>query len=389
MKRIINIMLTIAVAAMATHTFDTCAASRTQRKQQRQELIRKRLAQQKGISPTQVKAPAGRRGIQKRGRRTPAIQTKSPEIQKQDKQMNQNLQQKTEALNKAIEQKEKATTPTEKAITEKNVNALAQELIDSINNKRSWDGDIYSGYEKTQKDKAKLAITKLTPMKKNVEKMLARKQADLDKVTSKGFFWNAAIKGKETEYNNLLAEVNKLKETLVRIDTALNDQKVIAGQEWANAYYALLGVGALGTAATAANVALYGSTGIVGSTAIAAKDKIGAGLGSTYSWLQEKGSGTWEWGKWVKEYGFTTASTLFALYNAYRQASALASVAKVAYEKAVGQEEKKNPNATPEQRAAALAKEKAELDKQMKAFENAEAEYKAGLAQAQAQKGKK
>lgn len=294
MKRIFNTILTIALVAMTTHTFDTHAVSQAQRNQQRQDLIRKRLVRQKGT-------PTGRRGTTARtrralarGRRTPAIQKKSPEIRKQNAQMEQKIEQNTKVLEQAAAQKEKATTPAQKAVATKKVHEATQDLLNSISQKRTWEGDIYNGYEKKEIDEAKLLIEKLTKAKKTIEEKVKKKKEQLAKVTSKGWIfntplWNVPVEGKETEYNKLTEEIYKLNNTLDRIDAALADQAVITGTSWSNAYKALLGAGALATAATAANVTLYGSAGIVGKTAIGAKSAIGTGAG----WVKDKALGVW------------------------------------------------------------------------------------------------
>jgi len=374
MKRIINIMLTITLAAVSMQSFDTCAVSRTQRKQQRQELMRKRFA-------AQGRTPAGRRGIQARGRRTAPIQKKSPEIRKQNAQMEQQIAQNAKALEQATAQKEKATTPAQQQAATKEVKETTQKLLKSISQKRTWEKDIYNGYEQTEITQAQLFIKKLTDAKKKIEGKLKNKKEELAKVTSKGWIfntplWDAPVTGKETEYNKLTQEIRNLNDKLDKIDAALSDQAVIAGA-WSNAYKALVGAGVLAAGATAANVALYGSTGIVGKTAIGAKAAIGTGLSSAASWAKEKSGGTWEWAKWVAEFGFTKAKALFVLYGAYTQYKRIYETAKDVYNKAY-------PNATEDERAKALAKEKTELDQKLKAFEDAEKQFKA-----EAQKGKK
>ncbi len=394
MKRIFNTILTIALVAMTTHTFDTHAVSQAQRNQQRQDLIRKRLVRQKGT-------PTGRRGTTARtrralarGRRTPAIQKKSPEIRKQNAQMEQKIEQNTKVLEQAAAQKEKATTPAQKAVATKKVHEATQDLLNSISQKRTWEGDIYNGYEKKEIDEAKLLIEKLTKAKKTIEEKVKKKKEQLAKVTSKGWIfntplWNAPVEGKEAEYNKLTEEIYKLNNTLDRIDAALADQAVITGTSWSNAYKALAGAGALVASAITANIALYGSAGIVAQTAMGTKAAIGTGLSSAASWAQEKGGGTWESGKWVKDYGFKIAGNLFFLYNAYNQASRLYAIAKTGYDIAFAEEKKKNPNITEKQLPANLATLKADLDKKEAEAKAAKAKLDATLAQAEAQKGKK
>lgn len=394
MKRIFNTILTIALVAMAMHTFDTFAVSRTQRKQQRQDLMRKRLVRQKGTPTGRGGTTARTRRALARGRRTPAIQKKSPEIRKQNAQMEQKIEQNTKVLEQAAAQKEKATTPAQKAVATKKVHEATQDLLNSISQKRTWEGDIYNGYEKKEIDEAKLLIEKLTKAKKTIEEKVKKKKEQLAKVTSKGWIfntplWNAPVEGKEAEYNKLTEEIYKLNNTLDRIDAALADQAVITGTSWSNAYKALTGAGALVASAITANIALYGSAGIVAQTAMGTKAAIGTGLSSAASWAQEKGGGTWESGKWVKDYGFKIAGNLFFLYNAYNQASKLYAIAKTGYDIAFAEEKKKNPNLTENQVPANLATLKADLDKKEAEAKAAKAKLDATLAQAKAQKGKK
>lgn len=381
MKKILSTLLTIAFATLITQSFDTHAMSQTQKNQvQRYQLQKNRRPQKRG-SIGRKRIPAGRRP-----QRVSPIQKKSPVVQKQNTQINQQIKTKTEALKEAIEQKQVATTPQKKIEAEKNINILAQDLLASISSQRSFQQDIYSGYEQKQIEQAQLIIKKLTETKKKINAVLAQKEKQLESITSKGFIWNAAIKGKEAQYNALSAEIKTLKETLQRIDNSLQDQSVITGQAWSTAYKVLVGATTAGAVAAAANIGLYGSAGMVGKAAIASKSAIGAGMGSAASWIKEKGAGAGNFASWSAQYGIKAGSALFGLYNAYRNASNLYAVAQIAYNMAFAEEKKANPNLTPEQYAAAHPEQKAELDKKAADAQQKKRELDAAVAQADAKK---
>ena len=368
MKRIIKMILTIACATAILHTFDVQAISRKQRNQMRQYYLQKKQIQE-------------RKSTQRK--KSPVVQKKDPIVKKQEAQINQQIKQETKSLEQAVAQQKKATTPEQKAIAQKNIDVLAEELLASVADKRSWEQDIYSGYEKTQMDRAKLAIPKLEGMSKKLTEILEKKEELLARVTDKGWIFNSAKKGKEIEYKALSEEVKKLKDALAKVDRSLRNQRVIAGQEWANAYRALVAAGVIGGGAAAANVALYGSAGIVGQTAIAAKTTIGAGLSSTASWIKEKGGDTSNLAMWTIKFGASTAGALLSLQQAYKAAETVYSLALLAYNTAFGEYNEKNPNATPQERDAALAVEKARAD--LKAKED---KFNAAVKNAEAQNAK-
>ena len=277
MKKIINTILTIALAVIALQTADMLAANkrnyRGRRGNPRSSAARRRqsLAQARRIRQQKQAALA-----------------KKPAARKQEAQINQKMTQNTQALEKSIEQQKTAKTPEEKELAKKNTYQLANELLATLKQERTYSNDLYYGYEEEQIKNARLSLTKLYPMEEKVDNALTQKKLDLAQVTNEGLIWNEAQKGKEIEYNALSAEVTKLKNTLSRIREAIKDKRIIAGEKWSNAYKALLGAGTLAAGTIFADLATLAVAGkMVVTPKIAALAKSGA------DWVGQKGLTAW------------------------------------------------------------------------------------------------
>lgn len=203
-------------------------------------------------------------------------------------ELKKEIKQDTKALEKALKESEKAKTAQEKAAAQKTAYELAQDLLADLKEERTLIGDIYSGYTPQQITKARRAIARLEPLRKKVVADLAQKERDLKDVTDKGWLWNGPKPLKEKEYDLLSIEVNKLKKVLARIDGKISDQKVIAGDEWSNAFRALVAAGVITTAAVGTDLILTG-----GATTAALPSKAAALASSAGSWTKEKAIALW------------------------------------------------------------------------------------------------
>jgi hypothetical protein len=268
----------------------------------------------------------------------------------------------TKKLEAELKKMGQAKTNAEKEKAKKDVYQAAQELLVDLKEERSLVGDVVSGYSETQIKKARANLEKLYLIQTKVSTTIQKKEIDLAKITEQGWIWNSPVLGKEKDYEALSLNLTKLKGALTRIDRAIRNQKVIAGEEWSNAFRILLSSGLIGTAAIAADIALTGGAGtslVAGKVATLTKTGVAASTG----WLKEKGKIGLEWTKWVGNYGLTAAGTLLTLYTTLSNYYGIYQLAKLGYDQAVITYKELNPNATQEEINAATVTEKHNLEK--------------------------
>src|SRR5438045_2410169 len=135
MKKMINTILTIALAAMAMQTCDILAANkrayRGRRGDPRSSIVRNRRI-----------SPQARRIRQQKQ----TVLAKNPAARKKEAQINQKITQNTQALEQAVEQQKKAVTPIQKEIAKKTTYQLANDLLATLKEERTFTNDIYHGY---------------------------------------------------------------------------------------------------------------------------------------------------------------------------------------------------------------------------------------------------
>jgi len=219
---------------------------------------------------------AARRTQQKQSSQSRRVQRKKPTTAKESKQQ---IKEDTKALEQKVEAVQKAETPVAKAIARKSAYQAAQDLLADLKDERSFMSDVYSGYKPAQVEKARKELKALYLRQKDVTDDLEKNKQDLAKVTDEGYLWNSAMPGKEEEYNQLSLEVTKLKNISTRINRDIRNRKVIAGEEWSNAFRALVGSGVIGAAFLTGDLALTGGANTVAlggkaaALAAAGKDK--------------------------------------------------------------------------------------------------------------------
>lgn len=381
MKKIINIL--IAACTLLAISIDTAYASQNRRG-------RSRSTTTSTQTNTRYQRQDKNRSQRTTTRRNSSSRRKKqlqPNTTKQEARTAIVNTKKTVADTKKLEEKVKqvqtATTPQEKQKAQEDVSILANRLMTDLTQRSLW-SDIYTGYEKKEIDKAKLNVEKLAPIRIKIAEELSKKQAALAQVTSKGYLWNAAMPGKEEAYNKLYLEVTKYKNQLSRIDEALRSQKIIAGEEWSKAYYALLGAGAIGTVVLGADFALQKGAGTLAAASKAAQlaRATSTGIASSASWVKE--SVPSPTGAIVA--GMGALSTLSMLSNGLSVAKTGYEVSKAAYEYAIRSAVKENPKASKKEINAATQKERIEYEQAKAKFEDAGQKYQTALKQEQAKK---
>ncbi len=306
MKKIITRILAVIIAISAIGTIELTAAESTptatttsQDTTRRRTRVMNRWQQRRARRSN----PRARRTNRPRRRPVkPQPQPEAtPEAKKQLATTNKDLKVETKNLQTQLAKAAKATTPVEKKVAQEDAYKAAQTLLTSLKGERTLMNDVYSGYDTTQINTARAQLLKLEQMKTKLVEELAKKQAAIDPLTDKGYIWNAAKPGKETEYNKLSLEITKLQNILARIDASISDQNIIAGDEWSKAYKALLVSGIIAPAVLAADYALTGGAttmaiagkartlaGSVGSGAVAAKDWAVGKASAAKDWITNK-----------------------------------------------------------------------------------------------------
>jgi len=247
MKKYTTALLIIALAIISIHDISAARMSKTQRQQWNAYLRQRNQIQQKTQTPP------------------PAPKQLTPQQAQTVKDKKREVAQDAKALEKQITNTKKAKTPEEKTAAQEKAYEMAQELIQALNDERSANKDIYSEEELMRTDKAKLIYAKLDTYKRKFAKDLETKETRLKAI--KRYFWNAATPGNETEFKKLTNDIKTLKERIAKIDLGMQKPKAIVGESWINAYNVMVGAAALGVGAAVANVALFGSAGIVAATA--------------------------------------------------------------------------------------------------------------------------
>lgn len=249
MKKLTSTLLVITLAIISIHDITAARMSKSQRRQWNTYLRQRNQTAQPQATPQPAPTQLTKQEAQ-------TIKDKKREVA-----------QDAKALEKEIANTKKAKTPEEKAAAQEKAYEMAQELIQALNDERTLNKDIYSEEELMRTDKAKLIYAKLDMHKRKFAKALENKQKLLDAVTKKGILWNSALPGKEKEYKTLTNDIKTLKERIEKIDQGMQKPKAIVGESWINAYNVMVGAAALGVGAVVANVALFGSAGIVAATA--------------------------------------------------------------------------------------------------------------------------
>lgn len=320
MKKIITML--IATLTLSTIITDTSAHERTRRN-------RKSTA-----SSTTTPSKSAQRTRRGRMQTKPAPQ---PEAIKKAQENTQKVKSDTKALQAQLNAVEKATTTQQKEEAKKMVADTAQELLKDLQ-ERSLLSDILTGYSSQQIQNARVKLKLLFSAQTQLKKQIHTKEEELAKVTDKGWIWNAALKGKEKQYETLTSEKNVLHNKLKRIERAIRNQKVIAGEEWSNAFRAILFSGAL----VGTDYFALGGAGakLVGSYASPAASTALSSLKESKEYL-----------KIAWDHGWSAATTLFSLYRLYSNATTIYTTAQAAYDTLMN-----DPSATEQARTEAKKK---------------------------------
>jgi len=256
-------------------------------------------------------------------------------------QIKRTITNNSKKLESDLSKVEKAKTPQAKEEAKQDAMKAAQALLENLEEERSLIGDVVTGYSTTQVEIARKKIGVLSPLQERLKANIALLEEKLAPITDKGWLWNAAVKGKEQEYALLTTRINKLNETLKKVDRAIRNQSVIAGDEWSNAFRLLFASGiVLGAdflVTGGAGTAMLGTAlKSVGATTVGALKTGGA-------YVAEKMGPAGIWLKTKLTYGPSAASWLFFLYNQYNQANAIYTTALNAYKQTTA-----DPKSTPE-----------------------------------------
>jgi len=280
----------------------------------------------------------------------------------------QQITSNTKNFESTIRDVKKAQTPEEKQQAKENAIEAAQELLKDLE-ERSVVGDVITGYSEKQRDNAKAKLKLLEPLQIRLNKNIELLEKRLATVTDKGWIWNAPLSGKDKEYNIITARLNKLKESLKKVDRAIRNQSVIAGKEWSNAFRALV----TGAVALGIDKIVFGGAGVTAAGSYAGQaagmlKTAGTGALSTAgTWLKEKGTTGWEYTKIVAKHGMRAASILLTLYTKYSDANAIYTTALSAYKRITD-----DPSTTPENRELAkndMIQKQRERDKSKIAYD--------------------
>jgi hypothetical protein len=162
------------------------------------------------------------------------------------------VQDTADALQEAAKIARTTKDPVEKKEAIKTANELAQELLASIQDERTWSQDL--GISKYTEDQVNSAITKLgklNALKVGLENDIKEKENYIQRVSKRSWvFWTKVREGeKEEDLDKARKELAELRTSLKNINKSIRDQSVIAGAEYSNTIKGAI------TALTAATIA--------------------------------------------------------------------------------------------------------------------------------------
>jgi hypothetical protein len=167
----------------------------------------------------------------------------------------------------------------EKAMARQEANDAVENLLATLH-ERTWTGDL-RGYTKEQVKEAGKKLELLYTAKNNITKEIIAQEEKVAEVTETRFWglWSSAIEGAARERNIAIIELNRLKNRLVKINSAIRSEEVVAGKAYSLAIKRAATI--ISLAATSAGVYSY------------IEYKNYESLWNTPSWI-----------KWLREYGF-------------------------------------------------------------------------------------
>jgi hypothetical protein len=284
----------------------------------------------------------------------------------QTTQIKRNIRNNSKQLEAELKKAALAKTVVEKEQAKQQAQATIQALLENLEAERSLISDIVTGYSEQQILTARKKLQVLYPIQKDLQNVIGQLKNKLASITDKGWIWNSAIEGKEEAYQQLNTRLDKLNTKLTQVDRAIRNQKVIAGEEWSNAFRLLLLSGAvLGAdylATGGAGVGMIGSTfktaGTKGLAALQSGREYASGkLGQVGTWLKERSGVGFDYAAIAFKHGTSAASMLLFLYNQYNQANDMYNMTKNIYTQ-LSQDEQSTPEDIERAQHTMLAAEK-------------------------------
>lgn len=250
------------------------------------------------------------------------------------------IKKNTKKLYSEIETAKKTKTPYEQKQAEQNATETALELLKDLE-ERSLLGDVVTGYSEKQIINAKSKLKQLYPLQIQLSENINSLEKKLDSVTDKGWIWNAPSPGKEKEYNYFTKKLDKQKDSLKKVNRAIRNQTVITGQEWSNAFRALL----VGAVTLGIDKIIFGGAGMttLGSYATQGTGMLAGSLVNSWYYLKILGT-----------HGMQAASMALSLKKTYDTANAV-----YAFYDSIAND----PNQSPEARKNAVVKRDAVAEK--------------------------
>lgn len=178
-----------------------------------------------------------------------------------------------------------ASTPEEKAEAIKTANELAQELLASIQDERTWTKDLgISKYTPEQVANATAKLAELEARKVALENDIKEKEDYLKRISARSWvFWTKVREGeKQEDLDNARKDLADMRTTLKNINKKIRDQAVIAGAEYSSTIRGAI------TALTAATLA-GAAYGIDSYFELGYAKAAGTAMDEVYKNIKEKG----------------------------------------------------------------------------------------------------
>ncbi|HSC25111.1 MAG TPA: hypothetical protein VLB80_02740 [Candidatus Babeliales bacterium] len=111
----------------------------------------------------------------------------------------------------------------------------AQELLNALNDVKTFGNDVVRGYLPEQIRQAAIALSELLTRRNALDTQIKGKRTEIDEKTIKGWVWDSPMPGQTETRSHAQKQFRELHYKLKDIQIAILEQERILGKEWSNA----------------------------------------------------------------------------------------------------------------------------------------------------------
>jgi len=140
----------------------------------------------------------------------------------------------SESVKTANEKYKSTTVALEKEEAARAARDAAQNLIDALNDVKTFGTDVIKGYNSKQVQIAAITLAELLTRFHTLKLEIKSKRMEIANMTDAGIFMDAPIAGKEEERSKAIKDLQYYHQTKKDMQKAIADQEVVLGKTWSN-----------------------------------------------------------------------------------------------------------------------------------------------------------